>query len=178
MARDWYINGEALVKVSNAALGGVQELGLTDSPIHISPTFHHLDMRVDAMGGQAPPETQFMLMEARITMSLIHFDYGVLNSCIQSSMAGAPAVGTMPRAGSLMGNSVALGASGNNLITLGITTPVGPAPWKFYACYLTDFPWPLGTEKSVVQLTWRAIPYTVDPVTADGIVVWDHSFLI
>lgn len=175
MARTWYIAGECLVKVSNQALGGVQELGLAEGPIQVNPRFHHLDMRVDAMGGQAPPETQFMLMESSISMSMINFDYAVLNSCIQSSMGGAPAVGTMPRAGSLMGNSVALGAAGNNLITVGITSPVAPAPWKFMACYLTDFPWPLGTEKSVVHLTWRAIPFTPDPSTALNVVVWNHS---
>lgn len=174
MARDYFINGESLVKVSNQAIGGVQELGLTDSPIQLSFQPHHMDIRVDAMGGQVPPDIQFMSMEARISMSLIHFDLSVLNACISASNAGG-GLGTMPRAGSLMGGGVALGAAGNNYITVGITSPVAANPFKFYACYLTDYPWPLGTEKSVVHITWRAIAYAVDPQTALGVVVWDNS---
>lgn len=176
MARNYYINGETMVKVQNQSIGTSQELGLSDTPISIQVTYHQLDIRVDAMGGTAPPEVQHMSMEAMISMTLIHFDNTVLDACIRESHAGAT-FGTMPRAGTRLGGNVAIGATGNHFITLGLTSPVGGAPWRFPAAYLyqTPFVWPLGTERSIVQLRWRAIPYTIDPQTANGVIVWDNT---
>ena len=80
--------------------------------------------------------------------------------------------------------------SGNLYIGLILASPVGSKPWRFWYCYLANnSEISLGTEKSLHNLTWRAIPYTNDPwgdaggaqpntvaaTGSTGAVLWDHA---
>jgi hypothetical protein len=77
----------------------------------------------------------------------------------------------MPGAGKLMGNGKQLYETGNRFITLILTSlPTEAAvdpdnlvefPWRFPAAYIAANPMeiPIGTERSLVTLRWRAIPY-------------------
>lgn len=164
------------VKGSSSAplINTLQQLGLAASQIRISFDFKHSDVNADAWGKE-PFEIQFMLAEANITMDLIHFDMPVLQDCLRESQGGAAgqaAEGTTPRAGARLGNNAARFAATNHFIGLNISCPVGGGgvagsvlPWCFYFAYLTGPPVqiPLGTEKSILQCNWRAIPYTTDP---------------
>lgn len=184
MARDFFINGESMVSVKGAAgtsINPLIQLGLSDGPIRVSLDFRHRDIQVDAWGNEIPPEVQFMLAAATITMTLVHFDRDVLDVCVQESFGGAAAPGFLTRAGSRLGNNAARFAATNHYIGLNILSPVAAKPWRFYFTYLTGTPveFPLGTEKSLVQLTWRAIPYTQDPwnggLGALGSPLWDYT---
>lgn len=182
MASDIFVNGETLVMVkgrSDSGIGTLSELGLSSDSIRITPQFRWLDVNADAWG-QAPFEMQFMLASLSVTMTLVHFDRTVLNYCITESMAGAPAIGQLPRAGARMGNNTARFSTTNHFISLNLTSPVGGIPWRFYTSFLTVNPleFPLGTERSLVTLNWRVIPFTTDPYNdgsgAQGTVLWDH----
>ena len=183
MPRDYLINGESLVRVrgnTSSSISSLSELGLATDAIQVRPVFKHKDIDVDAWG-EAPPEIQFMLAEVIITMNLIHFDNVVLRECLRLSMGGASTEGTLSRAGARMGGGVARFAAGYNFIGLNIASPVGATPWRFLHSYLSATPviYPLGTEKSIAQCTWRAIPYLADPWNdgsgASGVILWDHS---
>ncbi len=183
MPRDFFINGETLVKVklgdqvigqvpsigsggSNVAL----ELGLTSQPLRISPSFHKKDLRTDDFGPDAAPDVQHTLAHVTINMTLVHYDPDVLSLCVQEGLAvgGEGAVGANPLldgvlagAGTPMGKGLPMFASGNNLISLNILSEQGGNPWHFLSCFLDDSPFvlPLGAEHSQVVLTWKAIPY-------------------
>lgn len=181
---------------ADSTIGSLQQLGLADSPIRVSLSFRSLDIHVDAWGN-VPAEVQNMLTEARIHMRLVHFDRAILDVCVMESMAGAPAIGAMRRAGARMGNNLPRfapgGSLGNHYIGLNIASPIGNLPWRFWYTYLAEQPmiFPLGAERSLVDLAWRAIPYTTDPwgtgnipgsaqpstvpgTGAEGAVLWDH----
>ena len=167
MARAFQINGPCLVLVkgrSDSAIGSLQELGLSDKDITVTPVVRHEDANVDAVG-QGPADTQFMYAEARVQMTLVHFDRTFLNTCIQLSMGAGAAIGQTGRAGTLMGNGLARFAAGNNYIGLNLTSPVGTLPYCFQFAYLPDnaVTWPLGVKKSIVSLNWRVIPFQIDP---------------
>lgn len=182
MARDIFVNGETMVFVKGAAGSGIasySQLGLADAPIVISPQDTFLDIKVDAWGAP-PPEVQHMNTTITISMSLIHFDRTVLDYCIQESMGGAAAVGTLTRAGTRLGNGGARFASNNHFIGLNLASPVAGKPWRFYYTHLAGNPYsfPLGSERSAVNLTWRAVPYISDPWNsgngAQNVVMYDH----
>ena len=188
MARGFVINGESLILVKGRAdsgIGALSELGLTDGPILVKPDYRHMDIQVDAYGGEVPPEVQYKLAFATVTMSLVHFDPAILAICQMESQAGAPSEGQVGRAGALMGNGVARfaagGTLGNHYIGVNITSPVIGRPWRFLTAYMTGPPlqYPLGTERSVVVVNWRAIPYQIDPygggVGAYGQYIYDRT---
>lgn len=164
MARNYFVNGETLVLVKGASDTGIanlSQLGLAADPVRITPIFRHQDVNVDAWG-QAPAEIQWMLAEVQVTMTLIHFDRDVLNTCLALSMGGGQVtVGQVARAGARLGNNVQFPAAGWKFIVLQLSSPVGGINWQFNACYLTNPPmeFPLGVEKSMVPLNWRVIPY-------------------
>lgn len=187
MARNWFINGETMVFVKGRAdsgIGTLQELGLAADQIVITPTYYHKPINVDAWGGAngPPAEVQVFLASVTVRMALIHLDRSILDICEALSLgAGVVNPGVLPRAGALLGNNVARFAAGNNYVGLNLSSPVGNKPWRFYFAYLTGppFSFPLGTEKSIVQLNWEVIPYTRDPYNsgsgASGQVLWDHT---
>lgn len=186
MARDYQINGEAMVSVKSnplSSIAALTQLGLSDNSISWSVTFKHMDIAVDAWGGDngPPPEVQAFLIEANIQMTLVHFDRTVLEECVRLSTGGGAVEGSLPRAGSRMGGGVARFAAGNNFIGLNISGPVSNRPLRFYFAYLTGTPivYPIGTRRTVASMNWRAIPYTVDPwnggAGALGTVIYDHT---
>lgn len=184
MARSIVINGETLVLVKsspNTTISSATELGLADSPIVISINMKYDDVIVDAWGEQVPADVQTFLTDVNITMRLVHFDQAVLRECIGLSMGvQAGNEGQLPHAGQLLGNGNARFVNGNNYVSLNLTSPILGLPWRFYNTYLVgNTPrWPLGTKRSLIDLTWRAIPYIADPYQsgsgASGQTLWDH----
>lgn len=187
MARDFFINGESMVYVKGRAdslIGSLTELGLTEGPIRLSINFKQKDISVDAWGDEVPVDIQMKLAWVDISMNLAHFERSVLDVCILEGLGGAPVLGTMAHAGARMGNGLprfaAGGVNGNHFIGLNIASPVGNKPWCFLYSHLATQPmeFPLGTERSVVQVRWRAVPYTTDPwgtgLGAYGTGLWTH----
>lgn len=190
MARDLFINGPTLVGVKGSvstALANLIGLGLSDMPIRVSFNGRHMDVNVDAYGGEIPMEIQYKLTDVVIAMTLMHVDMDVLRVCLAESMGGMGAAGdgVLPIPGARLGNNAALFAATNHYISLNISSPVGNLPWRFKHCYLMGNPLeiPLGTERSIITVAWRCIPYTTDPYAAGGTVgggtlnypLWDHT---
>ena len=207
MARDFFINGESMVSVRGAAgtsIATVQQLGLADSPIVVTLDGRYLDVIVNAWGTDLPAEVQYMLSSANISMTLVHVDRSILDVCLQESMGGIAAGGTtdgggvttpgqVSRAGARLGNNAARFAATNHYISLGIQSPVASKPWTFYYTYLTGPPMehPLGVERSIIRVNFRAIAFTNDPwgggtaqpntvagTGAKGAKLWEHSLLV
>jgi hypothetical protein len=190
MARNYYINGPCLVKVRGmvgTALDGslaIPELGLTDNTgkVSIIPNYKHKDYKYDDFGGETPPDVMWMLTDVTIIMTLVHFDYAILQACMNES-AGGGTEGTMAGAGKPMGAGVAMYANKNHYMSLYLSQPNNAGftnPWRFKACYLYQRPviWPVSAERSLVQCYWRAVPYTpivgITEILSTGVKVWDH----
>lgn len=185
MPRDFQIQGENMVFVkgmSNSAIASLSELGLSEQPVKISVEFKNLDITLNAYGNQGvPADVQSMLATATISMSLIHFDPAVLDECVRLSMGGPVAgIGTVNAAGQRLGNNLARFAAGNRLISVNVASPVANKPYRFYYCHLINTAdYPMGTERQIVNVTFRAIPYTTDPwgngLGATGNRLWDNT---
>lgn len=162
---------------STSYFANLTQLGLSSDPISVTFYHGHKDMKVDAWGGPGggigPPEIQFFGGDARITMTLIHYDPVVLDACVMESR-GIPSVlfagntstnGILGRTGARMGNNSPRFGADNHFISLNISSPVAGKPYRFWYTYLAEQPliFPLGTEKTVAQVIFRAIPYTTDP---------------
>lgn len=170
---------------TSSAIPSLTQFGLSEGPIRVIPEFRHRDITLDAWGGEVAAETQFMLAAVTVSMNLIHFDRSVLDTVLLESMGGAPAIGQLARAGSRLGNNLprfgAAGGLANHFMGLNIASPIANKTWRFFFSYLTQTPmeFPLGTEKSVVQLNWRVIPYTQDPwnngLGAQGALLFDYG---
>lgn len=185
MARAYYINGETMVAVkgpAGSAIASLTNLGLADSPIVLRFDVNHDDIAVDAYGGALgpPPEIQAFLTDVQISMSLVHFDADVLDICTRLALGGATSIGQLPHAGQLLGNGQARFGASNNYVGLNLYSPVGGKPWRFYFTYMTGpaLVFPLGTRRTIAQVNWRCIPYSVDPWNAGlgafGQVLWDN----
>jgi hypothetical protein len=187
MVRDLFINGPTLVTVKGnigTTISTISELGLSDNPIRVSLNERHMDVNVDAYGGEIPMELQYKLVDVNINMTLMHIDPDVLDACLKETRGGAAAVGTLTTAGSRLGNNAARFAAAWHFVELGLTSPIGLKPWRFYNCYLTGQPLeiPLGVERSIFVVNFRCIPYTNDPYSAGGTtglgtagyVLWDN----
>lgn len=183
MARDFQINGECLVKVKGGAhISGFMfpepaELGLAAEGIVIEPRFYHEDIRCDDFGPSVPADVMWNLAEVNIRMLLIHYDVNILDYCLSEAMGGtlfsgniAMGAGIVAPAGVIMGGYKNYFASGWHYISLNLLSPVLGLPWRFRAAYLTGQPLkiPLSTEKTVVELNWRAIPYAVPTLPLSG----------
>lgn len=182
MTRNYFINGPTLAQVkgaSDTAIATLSELGLSDQAIRVVPQYNHLDIPVDAWG-KAPPEVQWMLGTLEISMSLVHFDRAVVKTLVGLS-ACSNAEGTFGQAGKRLGGGGARFAAGQSLVGLNLTSPTGGDPWRFFYAYLANAPmeFPLGTERSIITLNWRIIPYIIDPYNsgngAEGYQLWDHT---
>jgi hypothetical protein len=170
MTRDVIINGETMLAVKSSAFA-LTNLGLAEAPVRISFEYKHEDINLDAHG-RAPLDMQFMLEAAHVTANLIHFDPTVLRACMALAAASAGAIlqggtgveGSFPRAGTRLGGGLPQFAAGNSLISLNLSSPVLVLPWRFFYTHLVEaLEWPLGNERSVVNVHFRAIPYMVDP---------------
>lgn len=122
MAREYRVNGEAMVRVKFAehvqflyrfdddyytedtplydAQGNFQsvELGLASEGITITPSFYHQDIYSDGFGNRVPAEVVSKAADARIRMTLVHMDQTVLNIALSESTGGGGASvgGTTP----------------------------------------------------------------------------------
>lgn len=183
--RDFFVNGPALVKIKgNGALANatthvaaLHELGLSSDAISITPRFVYKPQKLADYGDDIAPDTIWMMADCTITMTLIYFNPFVLRGCLMESMAGGgripgvedpffggqltPVDGVLPAAGTPMGAMIPLMTSGNHYMSLNILSPNAEYPWRFPASCLAEQPMemPLGTAKSMVKLTWKAIPY-------------------
>lgn len=192
MTRAWFVNGETMVAVKgnvNTSIAALTYLGLAVDQVSVTPDFRHQEINVNAWG-EIPAEIQWMNGAVMIHMNLVNFDIDVLDICLQESMGGATALGSVGRAGQLMGNNVARFAAGNHFIGLNLLSPVAGKPYRFWYAYLAAPPitFPLGVDKSIISLNWRAIPYSPDPwggataqpgtvagTGAAGAVIWDRT---
>lgn len=210
MPRDFNINGETLVKVKfgahipnavsniSGSMSNLSELGLAAREVRIVPKLVHQNINADDFGPEVPAELMGMLAECRIFMTLIHYDESILDFCWSESLGnsftltainlmGPPTIvntpGTVPGAGSLIGNGLPLQASGNHYISLNLSSPVLNKPWRFPASVLTGF-FPmrsLGTRATPVDIEFRAIPYKfpvaiyAPEVVSSGTVLFDHT---
>lgn len=203
MARGFIIPGEAMVAVkgpSGSLIANLTNLGLASDEIKVTPKLNKLDVTVNAWGDD-PVDVQQMGGEATITMNLVHVDRAVLDVCILLAMGLTTGnVGTFPRAGRMLGGLNGVGgarfAANNCYIGLNISSPIGGGglgaglrPWRFYYAYLADTPvaFPVGVQRSIIAVTWRAITYTNDPwgggtaqagtvagTGKEGAILWDH----
>lgn len=170
MALGYTVNGETQISYD----GNV--LGLAESPVQVVITPKYKDIIVDAWGPSVPPEVQYFLAEARISFTLVYFDNVVVNSIWTNMMGGALPNGTIgqtSRAGTLMSPYMK---------TLSLSSPVLGRPWTFNNVYAeTSGTYPLGTEKTLLSMSFRAlpIPATGNPygggTGAQGTVLWSFS---
>ena len=194
MARAFYVNGESVVSIK--AGGHVQSpvsmsgsatvlLGIAEGPIRITPVYHQEGIHTDSMGPRMPVEIMSELAEMKISMTLIHFDRDILDVCVSEGLCGYDVndeTSSRDKAGFLMGNNLALLASGNHFLKMGIESHVAGKPWRFEAAYLdgNPFDFPLGTDRSKLLLNWKAISYVT--MGAEGVLtvanpIWDYGSL-
>jgi hypothetical protein len=183
MSRSFTVPGECLIQVkgpSGSAIAGITQLALAEDQVRVTIVPKYRDIACDAWGaGNVPPDVQTMLAEVQIQTNLVHFDQAVLSECQRLSMGGPGAEGQTARAGTLMGNGLPRFSEGNSYIGLNLSSPVQNFPWRFLYCYITSPQWPMGVEAAVVPVTWRCVPYTVDPwnngLGATNYTLWDHA---
>lgn len=182
MARDYVVNGECMVQVWGGAhlgedqpVGMLSELGLASEGVEITAFFKHKDVLTDDFGPVVPAEVMTQLSEVRIKMSLIHYDLEVLNICLNESLGGGnslslPWPSLVPAAaGTLLGNGVDVTHSGCHFMRLYLSSPQLQKPLRFLSTYVVDQnEFKMGTERTVHDLLWRAIPYT-PPVLSSGL---------
>jgi len=212
MARDFRVNGDCLVRVrfgahvsgsitvtvpdvgtqSAVSASGygpqVFELGLAAGPVVVSPRLFHQDVRCDDFGPDAPADVLAMLAEARLSMTLVHYDHDVLDRCLTEAMGGGEP-GTLAPAGTPLGGLAKPGASGWHYVSVHLASPVLGRPWRFLNCHMDGQPAavPLGVEKSAARVEFRAVPYWYDDFTlgsaasalpgeilSSGRVLWDR----
>ena len=180
MAAVIFENGPTIVSVkgpSGSSISSLSTLGVADSPITVSQKNSFDNVIVDPFGPSVPVDLQYNLTEMMVSMNLIYFDETVLRECMRLSNAGGSAAGTMPRAGTLMGGGNARFAAGNNFIGLNLSSAVESVPWRFYSAFIADsFNWPLGTQRSSLNIVWRCIPYSVNILSGSaGALLYDHT---
>lgn len=170
MARDWYINGVSMVWVrgrSNHSVIGAAptQLCLAKDPVTVSLDLKQKGIHLDAWGNEdgPPAEIQTKLAGATISLNPIHFDPAVLEALVSESMGGSTTFGQLVGAGSTMGNNNVRFGTDNHYVSVYIGSPIVARPWRFFFGRMTSPSWPLGTEKSVVTITFEIIPYTPDP---------------
>lgn len=196
MPRDFVISGEALVTVfGGGALVDtdgnqtLQELGLAAEGIRVVPKYAHKEIHHDAFGPDIPGDIMTQLAEVSIYMTLIHYDTDILDFCMANATGGIhndrpvfPEAGVLAPSGTLLGRGVPLTDPKNLLIRVGLQSPILLEPWRFLACYIDTQPLeiPLGTEKTLVKLRWRCIPYVpvMQPGSEEQVLAWSYRQLI
>jgi hypothetical protein len=181
MAVDLFTAGEVLVLVKGAAgsaIAGVQQLGYCESSPTWNPVYENLDVIINAYG-QTPAEVQTMGKTATLSIPLVYFDPAILDALCSESSAGAGSPGANSYAGKRMGGGGALYSSTCHFFSVCFTSPVAGKPFTFLACHLVGQPinFPVGAERSVVQVNLRAISYSPTPTSLAGVVCWNNSLL-
>lgn len=143
MPNGFYVQGNTTVSTTEG------ELGYSEGPIKVSPMFHYRDINSDDFPN-SPAFVLWMLGEVSIEMSLVYFDSTILYQVIAKSMGAAATVGSFGAAGKIMTGTV---------LTLATEGGENGDEWAFPKAFLSERPveWPLGNERSVVKLTWRAV---------------------
>jgi hypothetical protein len=214
MARGYQIYGGVMVEVFGARAlidpdgkRRKKQLGLTVEGVTWRPRFRHQEIYCDDFGDEVPAELMAKMADVSIDMTLVHYDPEILDACFANSMgsetAGAFDFGGGQLMGGVGGVSTGFGfmneqpSSGDfdsssfyislNLISdqnaLGLG---GVDPYRFPYCVLSEQPEeiPLSTEKSMVRLRWRAIPFkrpqfpddaAQGEVSSRGAVIWDRE---
>ena len=140
---------------------GLGELGFSQDQVRIIPRFQHRDVMADDFPA-TPALILWMLADVIVEMNLSYFDANILDACIKMSMSSST-FGTFVGAGTIQTfTTLQVGGSGDQ-----------GAPWNFPKAYLAEQPmeWPLGNERSVVRLRWRAvgIPTAAAEVLSAGV---------
>ncbi len=174
--RDFFTNGETMVYVRGGAhlaegLGGDRtELGLALDDVKVIPRYIHRDVHVDDFGPEVPAEVLSMIAEVNVRMTLSHYDNLMLRVLQAGSLGSFNNDGTMPPAGTPLGQNKELFSSGCNYFSMELASPQANDPITFRTGYLAMQPvvLPLGTTYSKVDLNWRFIPYKPIPSTGAG----------
>lgn len=193
MGRQYQVNGETLVKLKggthlqNFGMSGsaVVTLGVAADPITISYNLNHLDIHTDKYTQEKPVDVMWMGADAIIKMNLIHWDNDILNTAVSEAMDGydpdALVSGGTGIPGLTLGHNLDPYSSGCRYMGLGLTSTVTSGR-SFPTCYLHQQPiqMPLSTEKSIVQVTFRAIRYSKmnsDGTVAEPSLLWEYTNL-
>jgi hypothetical protein len=199
VAREFYVFGEFIVKVRGGTVedenGNDQaELGLTTDKVRVFPVYHHQDVYTDDYGPNVPVETLWGMSEARIFMDLVHYDTDVLDQCMALAAGVDESLtplypdeldGLAGPAGRPMGAGLPLYDANNNYLSVYLIPAnflSAKRPYRFKACYIDSRPLeiPLGTERTMVRLSWRCIPYRTcmsgEITSTNGTLLWDHEF--
>lgn len=143
----------------------IYNLGLAIGSIKVSPKYSHHDIHPDDFGPEVPAEVLSNLMEASIHMTFVHWDIDVMRFCLAEAhggerIAGFLGEGVMKGCGIPLGGGKRIWESGNHYVTLAILSEQLGLPWRFPTTYIMgNAILPLGTKRSLLDVTWRAIPY-------------------
>lgn len=175
--RSYFIYGEFIASVSGNWFSDITQLGLTAEPVRIVPVYSHRDIYTDGFGPNVPVDTLWNLGECLLYMTLVNFNVVTLGTCMRAAMGGGNLdlnddtnlQGFMGPTGRPLGFGRPIGAANNNYTTIHLY-PTGDSPYypyRFLACYLNSQPLeiPLGTERSLVRVCFRVIPY--QPLTLE-----------
>ena len=200
--RDFIINGETLVSVKgpvSSTLEDKSELGLALGPVRILPRSLRRNIFSDYTGSDVPRDLMTNLADVNIKMTLIHYDNRILAACIaesmgrsltdQESITDSGSEGTLTGVGTLMGGGNQLFSPGCHYLSLYLSSPVLDYPWRFFTCYLDTPPIeiPIGVQKNLVELNWKAIPYMLptsqlrikyiseESVSSKPALLWAHT---
>lgn len=171
MARGYTVFGEFIVSVSGGLFDEIEELGLTAEPARIVPVYNHRDIPTDGYGPNVPVEVLWNMGECLLFLTLVNYDTEVLGRCYRSAMGGGnpdqgddtDLDGFMGPAGRPLGFGRRIGTAANYYVTVHLfpTDDGQYNPYRFIACYLNSQPLeiPIGTERTLVRLCFRVIPY-------------------
>lgn len=188
--REYQVFGEFMVYVfgGGGLYDDLTELGLTSESIVVRPRYFHQPVLASDFGRDTPADVLFMGGYVDLYMTLVHFDFEVLQECMGLALGnGGTADGTFGPMGQPLGGGGSPGSTVNNFVSVNLM-PLGGAgtiaqPWRFRQCYINGDPLeiPMGTEKSMVRINWRCIPLVVPSssgdwdVSSDGAVIFDHE---
>lgn len=155
MSKSLHINQDCLVSYNTL------ELGYSLDSIKIIPIFYHQDIHTDDFGSSVPALILGMLAEVRIEMQLVYYDTTTLYLAWMDS-GNEESFGKFAGAGKII--------TGKELKIEGANSDLN---WTFPKAFLTERPleYPLGNERSIVRLTWRAVglPEAADEVKSAGV---------
>jgi hypothetical protein len=182
MGRAYQVFGEAMVLV-RFAYGvpypdgtdpeftgpNVWQLGLTEDPITITPSFYYTDINIDSFGPHVPADVLSQIADVTIEFNLVHYDPQGIALYQREGLAGGSAgfmdmdtQGTMNFAGVPLGKGLPLYSQNNRFVGLEFQNlSIGSSPLTFPATYLMEPPvkYKIGPMRTIFECKARAIPY-------------------